>query len=150
MAEHPAASGTSEVSAVPVATTPLQTQVRNFTFGELREFCTWQNVLSCAFALCAGALAHNPGRVWRWIENKRVEIETLGAAWEITGVLVVVVLAANALRVYTAMARRRLSAKAPADGGSEDLAAGVGRKSVTKKSKKTTKRPKLSIEFIRK
>ena len=154
MAEKDSATtSSSEVSAVPVAEAPPQGQVHKSALEELREFCTWQNALSCAVALCAGAVAHNPGRVWRWVEHKRLEFEALGAAWETAGVLVAIVLAANAFRVYAAMARRQLNATTSAgtngSDGPDSNASNASHKAVSaKKSKKTKTRPKL--EFIRK
>lgn len=143
----------SEVSAVLVAETPPQARTHKSALEELREFCTWQNVLSCAVALCAGAVVHNPRRVWRWVEHRRLEFETLGAAWETAGVLVAVVLAANAFRVYTAMARRQLNATTYAGNnesdGPDSTASNAGHKVISaKKRKKMNTRPKL--EFIRK
>ena len=139
-----------ELQAVPIAAAPPQGEVRRPALKELRELCTWQNGLSCVFALCAGAVAHNPNRVWRWVEHKRVEIETLGAAWEMAGALVALVLAANALRVYAAMARRQLSSGSAREsdlGSSASTGPTTGHK-VPKKRGKKQKKPKL--EFIRK
>jgi hypothetical protein len=148
------AATSPEVSAVPVAATPPPVEARKPGLEELRRLCTWQNGLSCAFALCAGAVAHSPSRVWRWLEHKRMEVETLGAAWEMAGTLVALVLAANALRVYAAMARRQINASASGGASGSDLGSSsitgptTGQKVQAKKAKKANKRPKL--EFIRK
>lgn len=136
----------SGVSAVPVATTPAEVQAQYSALEELRNFCSWQNALSCAFALCAGAVAHNPARVWRWLEHKRVEVESWDAAWEIIGVLVAVALGGNAILVYAGMARRRFNAStAPECGGSA-----INSTSHTFSSKKQKRQRKPKLEFIRK
>lgn len=144
------AATSPELPAVPVAAPPPpRVEARKPVLEELRQLCNWQNGLSCVFALCAGAVAHNPSRLWRWAEHKRVEIETLGAAWEMAGALVALVLAVNALRVYAAMARRQLNASASESdlGSSASTGPTTGHK-VPKKQGKKQKKPKL--EFIRK
>ena len=164
-ADPAVAAASSEVPAVRVAAAPDPAESQKSTLDELREYCTWQNGLSCAFALGAGALAHDPKKAMRRLVKAYDEVETLGGAWEAVGVLVVFMLAINAIRVYTTVARQQLSAvggsagdssTSTADGDGEAGGGGsAGKKSAatsgkaaTKKTKKTNKRPKL--EFIRK
>lgn len=80
-----------------------------------------------------------------------MELETLGAAWELAGGVVVLALTINALRVYTAMAHRQL--KTVAENSDDNFSAESGevkngRKLSAKQNKKVSNRPKL--EFIRK